>query len=99
MKALRKTPESRYPSVAALADDVRRWLDERPVSAGRDAFRYRTQRLLRRHRPALAVGALLLAAIVVTAIAVNRWGRVSRPSAAAETGKSPPATTLTPRPS
>ena len=86
-------PSPRWPMMCGAG------CDERPVSAGRDAFRYRTQRLPRRHRAALAVAALLLAAIVVTAVAVNRWAKASRPSAAAGTGKSPPATTLAPRPS
>ncbi len=33
MKALRKSMHDRYPSVAALADDVQRFLDRRPVCA------------------------------------------------------------------
>ena len=81
MKALRKTPAARYPTVAALADDVRRWLDEQPVSAGRDAFRYRAARFLRRHRPALGVAALILAAIAFTAVVANRWTAASRAAA------------------
>jgi serine/threonine protein kinase/tetratricopeptide (TPR) repeat protein len=32
-KALRKRPEERYPTVAALADDLRRYLGHEPVSA------------------------------------------------------------------
>ena len=97
MKALRKTPAARYASVAALADDVRRVLDERPVSAGRDEFRYRTTRLFQRHRPALGVAALILAAIAITAVAANRWTAASHsptPAAAVQG-----ATTLAPRPS
>ena len=47
LKALRKTPELRYPSVAALAEDVRRYLGEQPVTAGRDAWRYRGTRFAR----------------------------------------------------
>ncbi len=77
LKALRKTPELRYPSVAALADDVRRYLDEEPVSAGRDAWRYRGRRILRRHRAAAGVAALLLATMGVTAIAARWWNRAT----------------------
>ena len=97
MKALRKTPASRYPTVAALADDVRRWLDERPVSAGRDAFRYRATRLLRRHRRALGVAALLVTAIALTAVAANLWSGAPRSSASGRAGAG--STTHTPRPS
>src|SRR6185295_9407899 len=97
MKALRKTPASRYPTAAAMADDVRRWLDERPVSAGRDAFRYRATRLLHRHRLALGVAALLLTAVALTAVAASLWARASRPSASAAAGRG--SITQTPRPS
>jgi serine/threonine protein kinase/tetratricopeptide (TPR) repeat protein len=97
MKALRKIPAARYDSVAALADDVRRSLDERPVSAGRDEFRYRTTRLFQRHRPALGVAALILAAIAMTAVAANRWTTASHPPAQPAAGKG--STALAPRPS
>lgn len=73
LKALRKTPELRYPSVAALADDVRRYLEEQPVGAGRDAWRYRGTRLLRRHRSAAGVAALLLSTIAITSVAARWW--------------------------
>jgi serine/threonine protein kinase/tetratricopeptide (TPR) repeat protein/TolB-like protein len=95
MKALRKTPAARYASVAALADDVRRSLEEKPVSAGRDEFRYRTTRLFQRHRPALGVAALILAAVAITAVAANRWTTASHPPAPARNG----STALAPRPS
>jgi serine/threonine protein kinase/tetratricopeptide (TPR) repeat protein/TolB-like protein len=97
MKALRKVPAARYPTVAALADDVRRLLDERPVSAGHDEFRYRMGRFLRRRRPAIAVAALILAATAATAVVATRWTTGSRPtlSAAAKSG----STIQGPRPS
>jgi serine/threonine protein kinase/tetratricopeptide (TPR) repeat protein len=97
MKALRKTPAARYATVSALADDLRRWLDERPVSAGRDAVRYRATRFYHRHRAALGVAALVLPAMVLTAVAAHRWTAAALPAArlAAGTG----ATTLAPRPS
>jgi serine/threonine protein kinase/TolB-like protein len=33
LKALRKEPRERYPTAAALADDITRWLEHRPVGA------------------------------------------------------------------
>jgi serine/threonine protein kinase/tetratricopeptide (TPR) repeat protein len=83
LKALRKTPALRYPSVAALADDVRRYLEEQPVSAGRDAWRYRATRLVRRHRAVAGIAALLVATIGITA-ATARWWRPSVTSSGAE---------------
>ncbi len=62
-KALHRDPARRYPSAAALADDIDRFLDGRPVSARPDSVRYRFGKLVRRHRVAFAAGAagLLLA--------------------------------------
>jgi eukaryotic-like serine/threonine-protein kinase len=91
LKALRKTPELRYSSVAALAEDVRRYLDREPVSAGRDAWRYRANRVIRRHRTAFAVAALLLATMVITAAAARLWSRpaVTAPGGGATTIHAP----------
>ena len=71
LKALRKEPEERYPTAAALADDLRRYLAGSRVSAARDAFRYRAVRAVRRHRAAAAVAALMVVAITATALIVR----------------------------
>jgi eukaryotic-like serine/threonine-protein kinase len=97
MKALRKIPAARYPTVAALADDVRRLLDQRPVSAGRDEFRYRTGRFLGRHRSAIAVAALIVTAVAITAAVAGRWTAAARPDALA--GAASGSTMQAPRPS
>lgn len=61
-RCLRRQPEARYPSVAALADDVRRCLDGRPVIADDVGHADSWHVVLRRHRaPAIAGGALLIA--------------------------------------
>jgi eukaryotic-like serine/threonine-protein kinase len=72
MKALRKLPQARYATVAALADDVRRWLQNQPVTAGRDAWRYGAGRFTRRHAPAIGVAALIAIAIGATALVTRR---------------------------
>jgi serine/threonine-protein kinase len=64
MMALRPEPERRYPSAAALADDLRRWLDGRPVLAAGDSAGYRIGKLLRRHRVAVTAAALVLVALL-----------------------------------
>ncbi len=63
-KALKKAPAERYPTVDALADDLRRRDASEPVSARPDSFAYRTTRFVRRHRGAVAAGGLTLVAIV-----------------------------------
>ena len=65
LKALKKDPCDRYPSVAAFEDDLRRYLRNQPISARNDAVVYRALKFLRRHR----VPALLGAMVMVTALA------------------------------
>ena len=65
-KALKKNPAERYPSVTALAEDVRRYLDHQPISARPDTVRYRAAKFVRRHTRGVAAAAaviLLLAAL------------------------------------
>jgi serine/threonine-protein kinase len=57
-KALRLDPAQRYPTAAALADDVQRWLDQRPILARAPSLRYRLACFIDRHRVAVAAGAL-----------------------------------------
>ena len=66
-KALAKTPEERYESVEALADDLDRRRQQRPVAARRPSAGYRAQRFVRRHRGATAVG-VLGALLVIAAV-------------------------------
>jgi serine/threonine-protein kinase len=54
-KALRKAPAERYPTATAMAEDLRRYLDDQPVTARPDAAGYRLRKFVRRHR--LATGA------------------------------------------
>ncbi|HEV8242105.1 MAG TPA: serine/threonine-protein kinase [Thermoanaerobaculia bacterium] len=65
LMALRKEPERRYASVEKLADDIRRHLAGKPVSARPDTFFYRAGKLLRRHRFGAAVVLAALTALVL----------------------------------
>lgn len=62
-KTLKKNPAERYSSVAALADDLHRYLKHEPISARPDSFTYRASRFMRRNR--LAVGLTTIALIAV----------------------------------
>ncbi|HET9767961.1 MAG TPA: tetratricopeptide repeat protein, partial [Thermoanaerobaculia bacterium] len=66
LKALRKEPGQRYPSAAALADDLERHLARQPVAARRGTWTYRTTRFLRRNWLPAAAAVLLVALGVVT---------------------------------
>ncbi len=63
-KALKKRPEERYPTVGALADDIRRHLEHLPVSARPDAWTYRAAKFIRRNRGSVLLGSLALLALL-----------------------------------
>lgn len=64
LEALRREPERRYASVGHLAEDLSRYLDGRPVLARPATLRYRTGKLLRRHRRAFVTAAVLTTLIL-----------------------------------
>jgi len=74
LRCLEKDPRRRYPTAQALADDLRAWLDSRPIAARRVGAAERAWLWCRR-RPAVAglSAAVLLATIVgtITVIAVQ----------------------------
>jgi serine/threonine-protein kinase len=63
-KTLKKDPAERYASVTALADDLLRWLEHKPIAARPDTLLYSTSRFVRRNRPAVALAALAFAATI-----------------------------------
>lgn len=71
LMALRKEPERRYGSAEQLAEDVRRYLKDLPVSARPDRVGYRVGKFVLRHRLSVAIGvmsAILLLAISLIAV-------------------------------
>ncbi len=72
-KALKKNVAERYPSIPALADDVRRYLHHEPISARPDSVGYRAARFLRRHAVGVAVAiATLIVVGTMTAMYTHR---------------------------
>ncbi|HVF70098.1 MAG TPA: protein kinase [Chthoniobacterales bacterium] len=69
LQAMARDPGARYPSMAAFSDDIRRFLDGRPVRARRATRAYRVGRFMARNRHSLlrtaaaAAGAILLAVL------------------------------------
>ena len=68
-KAMARTPADRYPTAAAIAEDVNRWLADEAVSAYREPWPNRAGRWMRRHR-ALVTGGVAAALVTATALAV-----------------------------
>jgi tetratricopeptide (TPR) repeat protein len=73
-KALEKDPQERYASAGELADDLRRYLEDKPIWARRPTLLQRARKLARRHSGVAAtVGAALALLLVLTSLglAVN----------------------------
>ncbi len=68
MKALEKDPARRYQTAGDLANDIRRYLDEKPVLAGPPSTTYRLRTYCRRHSKVLFAASVLMIAI---------WGSLS----------------------
>jgi eukaryotic-like serine/threonine-protein kinase len=64
LKALKKPADERYATANALADDIRRYLDGRPVLAQADSARYRLGKFVRRHKLGVTAAAAVLAAVI-----------------------------------
>ncbi len=67
LRALAREPPARFPSVEALADDLARWRDGRPVRAQPPRPGYLLRKFVRRHRLAVAAGSLAALALAITA--------------------------------
>ena len=71
-KTLRKEPEERYVSVEAFAEDLRAWLEFRPVRARSGDAWYRTRKFVRRYRVPVIAGALVVASLAIGLWIANR---------------------------
>ncbi len=83
LKALAKEPAARDATVAALAEDLQRFLDGRPVLAQPPSFAYRARKFVRRNR--VAVGAATAGGLLLLALTgVSLWqAKAARDQAAA----------------
>ena len=78
LMALRKEPERRYGSVQEFADDIARYLDDRPVKARPDTIGYRTGKYVRRHWMGLAAAAIALASLCIGAAVAIYQARIAQ---------------------
>jgi non-specific serine/threonine protein kinase/serine/threonine-protein kinase len=68
LMAIRRMPDQRYESVAALAADLERYLAGRPVLARPQTWRYRAGKFARRHAVGVAASALVAVALAATLV-------------------------------
>lgn len=81
LRAMRKDPAERYPSVHDLAQDIRHYLAGEPVLARPNTLPYRLLRFAGRHKPSIlrvGVTLLLLAAVGLGAYFMQRQPKAVR---------------------
>jgi tetratricopeptide (TPR) repeat protein len=71
-KALAKEKERRYSSAGDLADDIRRFLRDEPISARPPSAAYQVRKFARRHK-AIVAGVAACAIILVVGVAATLW--------------------------
>ncbi|MGB8714942.1 MAG: serine/threonine-protein kinase [Rhodanobacteraceae bacterium] len=64
LKAVHPDPERRYPTAAALADDLDKWLAGRPVGARADSPGYRLRKFVGRHPHGVIAGTTAVLGLV-----------------------------------
>ncbi|MGE3821380.1 MAG: protein kinase, partial [Isosphaeraceae bacterium] len=72
-KAMAKEPAERYPSAHAMADDLRRFLDGRPILATRPGPLDHARKFARRHRRIIAATTAAVALLTVLTLAGLSW--------------------------
>jgi eukaryotic-like serine/threonine-protein kinase len=77
MYALRKEPERRYRSVDEFSEDIRRYLDGRPVVARGDQLGYRAGKFVRRRKLEIAAAALIGVTLLGGVVVSVRQARIA----------------------
>ncbi len=93
LKAIDKDPERRYQTADAMAEDLRRFLDDEPVLARRTTALERYARWAR-HNPGVAVLGGVLTAVLVLATALSSIAAGNMSRLAAERGEAAQAAEL-----
>ena len=77
LKALKKKPAERYPTVHALLEDIERHLSSRPVLAQRDSRWYRTKKFIARNTLAVSAAAAIAVALIGGAVVAGWQARIA----------------------
>jgi len=81
LKALKKSPAERYPTVAALQGDIANYLSGLPVAARPDSTSYRALKFVQRHRLGVATAAAIVVSLVAGLAAALWQAEVARENA------------------
>jgi hypothetical protein len=71
LKALEKDPARRYDSAGAMADDLLRFLQHKPVEARSPSMAYLMMRFARRYRGPVVAGTALLLALILGSVGTS----------------------------
>ncbi|MFQ5458404.1 MAG: protein kinase [Myxococcota bacterium] len=71
LKAMEKSPEFRYATARAFADDLRRYTQDRPIVARRPGPIARARKFIRRHKVAVAAAIVILAVVSVSVVTLK----------------------------
>src|SRR5262249_8108696 len=71
LKAIAKNPTERYATAQELADDLQRFLDDKPVLAKRPSLLDKANKWTRRHRPVVVSAAALLLFTTVASLVAS----------------------------
>ena len=82
VKALHKSPEDRYPTMAAFVADLERWLEHRPVLAAQRDWRRDTALWLRRNRLVAGLSAAMIVSLIAGLSAALWQSRQAQAAAA-----------------
>jgi serine/threonine protein kinase/Tfp pilus assembly protein PilF len=82
LKALEKNPADRYATAQELADDLRRFLEDKPIRARRPSWSQVAAKWTRRHRPAVWAAAAVV--LLAMAFGGGTWLWWAQKRAAAE---------------
>jgi eukaryotic-like serine/threonine-protein kinase len=85
MKALAREAQRRYPSAAALAEDLRCYLASRPITARPDSPFYRLRKFTIRHRFGVSAAGLVVVALLgALSLSLNQTAAARREARRAE---------------
>lgn len=76
--ALRKEPDRRYATAEQFASDIRRHLENLPVTASRDTLRYSVSKFVRRNKGAVSATVLIVLAVLTGVVTTLHEARVAR---------------------
>jgi eukaryotic-like serine/threonine-protein kinase len=76
LKAMARSPAERYQTAQELADDLRRFLDDRPIRARRPTWAQKLRKFARRHRAVVLTAAVSALLLLLTTAVLSVWALV-----------------------